>query len=135
MKLKFTFRIWLLIIILILSLLSIYGFPPVFLEKGIAVKSVETNSTAFNQGFRQGQVIIAIDGKTLNSLDDFSQALQGKFISNQSQKVIFALEDSEIIYFSNEIPEITVDEIPKTYIKLGLDLAGGSRALVKAAGA
>ena len=134
MKLNFTFRIWLLIIILILSLLSIYGFPPAFLEKGILVTSVETNSTAFESGFRQGQVITVIDGRTVGSLNDFSQALQGKFILNQSQKMIFTVKGSEIIYFSNQIPEITVSEIPKTYLKLGLDMVGGARALVKAEG-
>ena len=98
------------------------------------VTSVERNSTAFEQGFRQGQIINAIDGKLTNSVDDFSQALHGKFISNQSQKMIFTLKDSEIVYFSDKIPEITVSEIPKTYLKLGLDMVGGARALVKAEG-
>src|SRR3990172_1679891 len=48
--------------------------------------------------------------------------------------MIFTLKDSEVIYFSDRVPEITVDKIPKTNLKLGLDLVGGSRALVKAQG-
>ena len=96
MNFRLTFRIWLLIIILFFSLLSVYGFPPVFFEKGIIISSVEKNSSAFEQGLRQGQVIIAIDGKAIGSIEDFSEALQGKFTFNQSQKMIFTLEDSEI---------------------------------------
>ena len=55
MKVKLTWRIWLLIIILALSLLAI--FPLAFSQKGVLVTSVEPNSTAFEQGFREAQVI------------------------------------------------------------------------------
>jgi preprotein translocase subunit SecD len=133
-KFKLTWKMWLLLIILILSIMSVFGLPPVFLEKGVLVTSVEQNSTAFNQGFRQGQVIKSIDGNSVESLSDFTQLLQGKFISNQSQKVVFTMKNSEVIYFSSSVPDITVSEIPTTNIKLGLDMAGGSRALVKAEG-
>ena len=50
---KLTFRIWILIIVLILSLISIFGLPPSFLEKGILITGVEQNSSAFEQGLRQ----------------------------------------------------------------------------------
>ena len=130
MKVKLTWRIWLLIIILASSLLAI--FPLAFSQKGVLVTSVEPNSTAFEQGFREAQVITAIEGKTVENLEDFSEVFQGKFISNQSRKMIFTTKDSEIIYFSDKPPEITVSEIPKTRIKFGLDLVGGSRALIQA---
>ncbi len=132
MKLKFTFRIWVLIIVLFFSLIAIFGLPPVFLEKGVVISSVEQNSTAFDVGFRQGQIISAIDGKKIVSLEDFSAALGGKFTSNQSEKLTFTLKNSEIIFFSNERPEITVIEVPNSKIKFGLDLVGGARALVQA---
>jgi len=132
MNLKFSFRIWLLIILLVFSLLSVYSFPPAFLKSGIVVTSVEANSTAFNSGLRQGQVIKAIDSSQIKSLQDFSAFMGGKFPSNESKKVVFTTETSEIIYFSNETPNIMVSEIPKSNLKLGLDLVGGARALVKA---
>ncbi|MCX6749582.1 MAG: hypothetical protein NTW17_02460 [Candidatus Pacearchaeota archaeon] len=134
MKIKLSFRIWLLIILLVLSLLSIYSFPPAFLKSGIKITSVEANSTAFNYGLRQGQVIKFIDGIPIKDIQDFSAAMEGKFPSNESKKIIFTTEDSEIIYFSNETPNIFVSDVPKSNIKLGLDLIGGSRALVKAEG-
>jgi preprotein translocase subunit SecD len=132
MKIKLSWRVWLLIIFLMISLILIFGLPPLFLKKGVLVTSVEPNSTAFSLGFRAGQKIEQIDNTKINSIQDFSQVLKGKFVENQSIKVIFKTDEREIIYFSDKIPEITVSEIPKTNIKLGLDLIGGSRALVQA---
>jgi len=130
MKLKFTWKIWLLIIVLALSLLALV--PLNIFQKGVLVTSVESNSTAFEQGFRKNQIIIAIDGRGVENLEDFSELFQGKFISNQSSKMIFTTKTSEIIYFSDQSPEITVSEISRTRVKFGLDLVGGSRALIQA---
>ncbi len=132
MKLKLSWRIWLLIIILALSLLSIFGIPPTFSQKGVLITSVESNSTAFEQGLKKDQIIIAIDGQKIIGLKDFSNIMQGKYIFNQSVKTVIQTKSSEIILFSNQPPEITVSEIPKTNLKLGLDLVGGSRALIQA---
>lgn len=130
MKTKLTWKIWLLIIVLALSLLSIFGMPS--FQKGVLITSVEQNSTAFEQGLRQGQIIIGIDGNKINTMEDFSKSMQGKFISNESVKIILKTTESEIILFSNHAPNLTVSEIPFTNLKLGLDLAGGSRALIQA---
>ncbi len=132
MKLKLSWRIWLLIIILALSLLSIFGIPPTFSQKGVLITSVESNSTAFEQGLKKDQIIIAIDDQKIIGLKDFSDIMQGKYIFNQSVKTVIQTKNSEIILFSNQPPEITVSEIPKTNLKLGLDLVGGSRALIQA---
>ncbi len=132
MKIKLTWKIWLLIIVLGLSFLSIFGLPPTFFQKGVLITSIESNSTAFEQGLRQGQIIIGIDGQEINNLEDFTKIIQGKFDSNESVKTVFKTKDSEIILFSKQAPNITVLEIPKTNIKMGLDLVGGSRALVQA---
>ena len=132
MKLKLTWKIWLLIIILVLSLISVFGLPPAFLQKGVLITSVEPNSTAFKQGLREGQIITAIDSKRIENLENFKEAIQGKFDSNESEKMIFTLKDTEVIYFSNQTPEITVSEIAKSNILFGLDLIGGSRAMVQA---
>ncbi len=135
-KLKFTWKIWILIIVVSLSLLSIF-ITPNFLQKGVLITSVASNSTAFEQGFRQGQVITEIDGQKVTSIEDFSKILQNKYppiASNESEpvKVIFKTADAEIIIFSAQAPNITVSRIKNTNIKLGLDLEGGSRALIKA---
>lgn len=131
-KLKLSWRIWLLIIILAFSLISVFGIPPSFSQKGVLVTSIELNSTAFEQGLRQDQIIISVDGQSITNLEDFSKSLSDKFIFNKSVKTIIQTKESEIVLFSNQPPEITVSEIPKTNIKLGLDLVGGSRALIQA---
>jgi preprotein translocase subunit SecD len=133
MKINFTWKIWLLIIVLALSLLSIFsGASNSLFQKGVLVTSVESNSTAFAQGFIKGQIITGIDGNQVESLENFADTLTGKYDSNESIKTIFKTTKSEIVYFSDKSPEITVSEIPKTAIRLGLDLSGGARALVKA---
>lgn len=130
---KLTWRIWLLIIILFFSILSIFNFGNLF-QNGVLITSVESNSTAFEQGLRQGQIITNVDGKEIKNLEDFSSIFKDKYISSENVKTIIKTQSSEIILFTNSPPQITVAEIPKTSIKTGLDLAGGSRALIEAEG-
>jgi preprotein translocase subunit SecD len=131
-KKKLTFKIWLLLVILAFSLISIFGLPPTFSEKGVIITGVESNSTAFNQGLRQGQIITGIDETTIYGLEDFTTAIQNKFPTSEKVKTTIITKDSQVILFSNETPQIIVSDIPKTNIKTGLDLAGGARALVQA---
>ena len=132
MKIKFTWKVWLLIVALSLSLLSILGMPPAFFDSGVVIASIETNSTAFDSGLRQGQVITEINGQKITNIEDYSKELAGKFNLNESIKTIIKTKTSEAVLFSNLPPELTVSDIQKTNIKFGLDLAGGARALVKA---
>ena len=132
MNIKFTWKIWVLIIFLLFSVLSIFGFPPTFFKTGVVISSIESNSAAFDSGLRQGQIIIAVDGKEIKNLGDYANALLGKFDSNESEKIIVTTTSAEFVLFENHPPEIIVSNILKTNLKLGLDLAGGARALVKA---
>ncbi|MGD9276197.1 MAG: hypothetical protein PVJ67_03430 [Candidatus Pacearchaeota archaeon] len=133
---KLGWKLWLLIIVLSFSLLSIFvssnGIN--FLEKGVMITSVKTNTSAFDSGLREGQIIVSIDGKTIDNLQDYANALKDKYLTEENVKTIITTKESEIILFSSVAPEITVSEIPKTNIKTGLDLSGGARALVKAEG-
>ncbi len=129
---KITFRIWVLIIILVFSLIAIFGIPPKIFQKGVIITSVESNSTAFNAGLRPGQIIISIDNTKISSVSDFTNALKDKYPSEEKIKTVIKTNEIEAILFTNSSPEITVSDIPKTNIKTGLDLAGGARALVKA---
>ena len=134
MNLKFSLRIWILIILLVFSIVEIFGIPPLLLQHGVIITSVTPNSTASAQGLQQGQIITAINGKIVNNVQDFSAAVSNVFVTNQSQKLVFTTTGSTIVYFSNEAPNITVSNTPKTNLKMGLDLVGGARALVQANG-
>ncbi len=134
MKLKFTWRIWIWIIVLTLALIAIFGIPPHIFQKGVIIKSVEQNSSAFEAGLRANQIITAIDGKTVANIDDYSKIIQEKFSVNSSTNVKTTIKTTTDEYdiYSNIAPEITVSNLEKTNIKTGLDLSGGSRALVQA---
>ena len=132
MGIKISLRIWILIIFVVFSLISIMGLPPLFLKEGIVITSVDKDSSAFEQGLLSGQTITAIDSKKIDSLQDFATAMQGKYPSETSVKTIFTTDLGEITYFSKDSPNITVAEIPNSNIKTGLDLSGGARALIQA---
>lgn len=134
MKFKMTFKIWLLIIVLVLSLLSMFTYNGqiTFFQKGALVTSVDSNSSAFEQGLRKNSILLEIDDQKIEDLEDYTSVMENKNYSGKSIKTILKTKDEEIILFSDEAPEITVGKIPKTGIEFGLDLAGGSRALVKA---
>jgi len=127
---KLGLRIWILIVVLFLALLAIAPWKS--FDNGILIKSVEVNSSTFEQGLRQGQTINSIDGQKIETIQDFSQIIGEKNFSNGSIKTIISTDQGEFILFSDAVPEITVSQLPKSNLKTGLDLSGGSRAIVKA---
>lgn len=133
MKIKFTWKIWLWLILLFLSIIAIF-ITPTFLQKGVLITSVTQNSSAYEQGLRTGQVIIAVDGKTVTNAEEYAKIIQEKFVSNESVKLTITTKDSEYVLYSNLPPQIVVSKLPLTNLKLGLDLNGGARALVQAEG-
>src|SRR4030067_2313195 len=91
---KLTWRIWLWVIVLVLSLLSIISFPLSFFQDGVLITGVESNSHSFEQGLRQGQIITEIDGKKIRDVLDYSEIIQNKFPVNQSIKTTIETKDS-----------------------------------------
>ena len=132
MKTKLTWKIWLLIIVVVLSLIAIFGLPPAALQEGVLVSSIEQNSSLYEQGMRQGQTILSVDESPIKNVEDYTQFISEKFPSEANQKITIKTKEGEYILFTNQAPEITTQEISNTHVKLGLDLSGGSRALVKA---
>lgn len=134
MNLKFTWRIWLLIIVVLFALASIFSIPPMFLKNGVQISSVEQNSTIFEQGLREGMVLESINGKTIETIDDYIKAMQEFSQNTQKTKLTIQTNQIEIIgLFEPSIAEqIRVEELPNTRLTTGLDLQGGTRALVGA---
>ncbi|MFH1365152.1 MAG: PDZ domain-containing protein, partial [archaeon] len=114
MKLDFTWKIWLLIIVLIFSLVSIFGVPPKLFQKGVLITSVSANSTAFEEGIRQGQIITEIDGVKINNIEDYSKTIQNKFPLEEIAKTEIKTDKSDIIFFSKNAPQIIVSDLKKT---------------------
>ncbi len=131
LNLRFTWKIWLMIIVLALALLSIFATSHLF-QKGVLVSSVEKNSTALSSGFKVEMLITSINGQEIKDAANYAQVLQETYASNNSIKVIFNTDQGEVIYYSNIPPKIVVSDLKYTNIKTGLDLAGGARAIVQA---
>jgi len=125
---KLGFKIWLMLIAIVLALLMI---SPSF-EKGVQISYLPQNSTAYEQGLRTGDIITSIDSDTVTNLQDYTEVISSKFPTGENIKLKITTKDNEFILFTNQTPEIVVQNIPTSRIQTGLDLRGGSRALVKA---
>lgn len=128
MKVKFTWRIWLLIILVLLSILAI---SPTF-KSGVLVKSVEQNSPAQLAGISPGEVIISVNGQSISNLEDYSNIISSINFNGSEKRLDIITKTNDYTLFINQTPRLSVSNIPKTKIQTGLDLRGGSRALVQA---
>ena len=126
---KLTWKIWLLIAFLVLAFLMIA--PWGYFEKGAIIKSVEKNSTYFNEGLRSGMIMQSINSQEIKNSADYSNIISEIFPTLEQKKLIVSTNKGQFIFLTNQTPEITVADIPNTRIKLGLDLQGGSRALIQ----
>jgi len=138
MKAKITFKIWILIAAVLLSLISIFSIPPMAFQEGVIVSSVEQNTTIFESGLRDGMTIKSINGEQIKTIEDYSAALmQLKNLGeNETQRIEIITKElpSGIVnlFDSTLIDHVSVENIPSTRIKTGLDLRGGARAFIKA---
>ena len=124
---KFTWKIWLLIAVLVLSALAIN---PNF-DKGVVIESMELNSSVSNVGLGQGDIIIGINGKSIANVQDYARVVDELFADGLDKRVDIQTEVEEYSFLISEPPEITIADLPRSNIQTGLDLRGGARALVQ----
>ena len=133
---RITFRIWILIVVVLLSLISVFGIPPQVLQKGLLITSVDPNSTLFQDGLREGMILQSINGQEITSMEDYAQAMSviTNLEENQTGKLEILTDKIEVInlYDKTTIESIALEKISLTKIKTGLDLRGGARAFIKA---
>lgn len=124
---KIGWRVWILIIVLLLSLLAI---KPSFKE-GVFVKSIDKNSSLFEEGLRSGNIIIGINGETVANKEDYGEIINKIFNDDLEKRLDIRTEDNEYTVLISSAPDMHVEDVPRTRIKTGLDLRGGARALVQ----
>jgi preprotein translocase subunit SecD len=127
---KLTLRVWILIIILILSFFAIA--PWKMLDNGVLIKSIEKNSTPFEAGLRPGMTIKEINGERIDDLNQYGRVVSELFSNIDQKKIIIKTSEGEFIFLGNSLSNLSVSELPATNLKTGLDLSGGARALVRA---
>ncbi|MFH1307806.1 MAG: hypothetical protein ABIH72_03055 [archaeon] len=129
---KLSFRLWILIIALALSLLAIA--PWQYFNTGVMIKTVDRNTTSYEEGLRPGMVIIGVNNQPVETIIDYTVALNEIFPNNSlllnKTKLTIQTTDSTFVLFIDQPPKITVGNQPRSKIKTGLDLQGGARALV-----
>jgi len=127
---KLSFRVWILIIVLILALLSISPWKA--LDQGVVVRSIERNSSEYDSGLRAGMIITEINSQPISTLEDYSKAVSSIIISTDT-RISVKTKDQEFILMTREPLSLTVSDLPSSSLKTGLDLSGGARALVQPA--
>jgi len=138
-KFKLTWKIWFLIIVVLLSFLSIFvTFDPLgitFLQTGVVVSSVDSESQIYESGLRAGMIIEEINGEKIQDMVDYQKAVEPYYNLeiNSSEKLIVRTNTIEIVglFDSRVVSSMKVTDIPQTKLKSGLDLQGGARAFVK----
>jgi len=144
-------RFWILLVLVVLSIIAIN---PQFNITGVAIRSVEKNSSAAIAGM-QGPLaassptsrerIVEVTGITITSVTQFYNLTSG-YPPNQTMRVItdkagYTLTTKPIHTFDPETntTEITgtqdigikVYDPPKNNLRLGLDLSGGTRVILQ----
>ncbi len=76
---KLTWRMWLLIICMILALIAIVNVKSFY--GGIEIKSVVPNSTAMNQGLTAGEIIKQLNGQKIEDVEDYSSIVSAINVS------------------------------------------------------
>ena len=115
------------IIVLVMSLVYVVYASA---ETGVVIKSVEKNTSAFNEGLRSGMIIKSINGNIVENTDSYSKIMGEILPTKDETKIIISTKDENIILLTNETLKITVENIKPTTIRTGLDLSGGARALI-----
>ena len=132
MKIKqlFTARVLILIFFILISLLVI---KPVTNTEGVAIRSVDTNSSAAFAGISVPQNaqptdyerILDINGNKIISLEDYSGAIE-----TSGQKLAITTNKGTYVLLNENIG-ITVGKPASNNIIKGLELQGGTRALIQ----
>lgn len=132
MKIKslLTARVIILILFIIFSIMAI---KPTLDTEGVAIRSVETNSSAAFAGISVSQNvqptdyerILSINGHEINSLEDYSDAI------NEDDEKFEIITNKGSYSLLNENLGLIVEKPASNNILKGLELQGGTRALIQ----
>lgn len=125
-----SWRIWLLIIFILLAIVAIN---PKFGATGVLITNVEDNSSAAINGVQSGEIIKSFNGQTVKDLEGYEKIISS---INPGDIIKISTDKSTYTFVAEEKNNqtsvgIAVAKIPSTNIKAGLDLVGGVRVLLK----
>ncbi len=144
-KLLTNTRIWIYIIFFVLTMLAINPNP---FNKGVAIRTVTLNNSAYLAGMQSPspsdapmnrERIIEINGQSVANMDDYETIISGLldnsslFIKTEKSKLGLITESKTytILLSSKDNLGLKVYDAPKSNILLGLDLQGGTRVVLQ----
>jgi len=99
MKKLFTWRVWLLLIALVLAVIAINPTPG---ASGIEIKNIASGSIISEQGISQGEILLSINGADITTLEDYNNAIE--LLIYNSQEITIKTTEEEISYdITNDI--------------------------------
>lgn len=111
-----------MIILITVLLITILAIKPTPWAKGVEIVKVNQQEL-LDQGITSGEIINSINSKQINNLEDFNNILL-------TEKTEITTNKQTYSYLGNQL-NIIVKDVEKSKIKKGLDLAGGTRVLLK----
>jgi len=142
-------------ILLVFILISIIAIAPQFNTEGVAIRNIARNSSASDGGMQNPEPntaatsrerIIAVNNAPVNSVPEYFNAVK-EFPPNRTLTITtnentyriitqgeYTIDDRNVTkLIGTKDLGISVFEAPKNNIKLGLDLSGGTRVMLKPA--
>ena len=126
----FSIRVIILILFILIALIAIH---PSTNNEGVSIRSVDTNSSAAFAGISVAlnaqptsyERILEINGNKINSLSDYSSAIES------DEEKLFITTNRGSYTLLNENIGLVVDKPASNNILKGLELQGGTRALIQ----
>ena len=127
---KLGFRVWLWLLIVVLSVVVILGVPPKFLSGGVVISAIDSDSKLYEDGIRQDMKLIKINNLPIDSVEDYVSLVNS--LTSESLRMDLITNTGEFIglYSKEDFDSLVVKKISLTRLKTGLDLQGGIRVLV-----
>ena len=125
------------IILIIVILASIILIKPSFNDNGVSIRSVEVNSSAYNNGMvvpvdispRDRELITQINNKNIVGIEDYISATEN-LEEGDTVKILTNVREYAFIMEQDNLG-LSVSEPASTNIRKGLDLEGGSRVILE----
>ena len=138
MKIKNLFKRWRIILFLVVLLLSLAAINPQLSVDGVAIRSVEKDSIAYNASIistaqdaapTDQELILEIDNKEIKNLEDYVNVINSIKIDD-----VVRIKTNKADYTFLKTQEdlgLTVKEPATSNLRKGLELVGGTRVLLK----
>ncbi len=139
LKKLFSWRLYVLFLFLIIAIIAIN---PGFKADGVAIKNVDVNSSALIVGIetpnanimpRSREIILSVNGQEVKNIQDYSRIIEEIQI-NEKVEIVTNKKSYDPFLKIDEDIGIVVDKVATSNIKKGLELAGGTRVLLKPIG-